>query len=837
MRPHRLVVRGFRSYADEATFDFSDRSLVGVTGPIGSGKSTLLDAVAFSLYGQTPTVGKQTKSLINQRQDSAHVEMWFGVADETWRAVRALRRKGQSAHSLEKYSSLDGDRLELIEGEKAVNARVTELLGLDFHAFGRSALLAQNQFARFLDATGGERDAVLKGVFGLDRIEAVRDLAKSRRDAASRDLEELDRRRAEVEADRAALVVAKAELGPRAEVAEAFEKAAKIEARITANAKANTDAKVNAEAAVAELAALASRLPSRTETGALLAASLADSDAVTAAEKELANATRDNTAAVKSLAKAIEKGGDRETLARIEADVAKLRQLDAAVAEAKRTFETASMAVDAAAAEIESADKLLAKVTATAATAKTGAGQAVVELKTAEASLHDARHDEMAAALRSGIGPGDSCPVCGQEVARLAAAKRPASLRSAEKAVEKATRLATEADAARTAAQKALTKATAAAAGTGVRVEEASAALGLRKAEVAKLSKEHAKALATVTAALGATKPEEALAARRQALSDAETVLADKAALVSVAQESVAGAKAAFDERRTAMQKLATDVAALGGTLGASIPSGPDRQTLSEALDTLRELWETRAAAAEDAVKEAATRLEATQRDKAQLHQDLAIAAKADFSEARIAAQAALATAKEKLAMLEERVARVVALEKENAATVSRLAVFSRLSDDLAPSKFVAFLLDEERVALAELAADRFEMLSGGRYRFSEDGSFDVVDLTAADAVRKPRSLSGGETFLASLALALALAEMVSRSGGRLGAFFLDEGFGSLDAEHLDLAMEGVERIVADDGDRLVVIVSHVPELKQRVEDVIELDKHAVTGDTVVIHN
>ncbi len=397
--------------------------------------------------------------------------------------------------------------------------------------------------------------------------------------------------------------------------------------------------------------------------------------------------------------------------------------------------------------------------------------------------------------------------------------------------------MATEADAARTAAQKALTKATAAAAGTGVRAEEATTALGLRKSEMAKLEKEHDKALATVTAALGATKPEEALAARRQGLSDAETVLADTAPLMSVAQESVAGAKAAFDERRTAMQKLATEVAALGGTLGASIPSAADRQTLGEALDTLRELWETRAAAAEDAVKEAATRLEATQRDKAQLHQDLAIAVEADFSEARIAAQAAWAAAKEKLAMLEERVARVVTLEKENAATVSRLAVFNRLSDDLAPSKFVAFLLDEERVALAELAAERFEMLSGGRYRFSEDGSFDVVDLTAADAIRKPRSLSGGETFLASLALALALAEMVSRTGGRLGAFFLDEGFGSLDAEHLDLAMEGVERIVADDGDRLVVIVSHVPELKQRVEDVIELDKHAVTGDTVVIRN
>ena len=110
------------------------------------------------------------------------------------------------------------------------------------------------------------------------------------------------------------------------------------------------------------------------------------------------------------------------------------------------------------------------------------------------------------------------------------------------------------------------------------------------------------------------------------------------------------------------------------------------------------------------------------------------------------------------------------------------------------------------------------------------------MDLTAADAVRKADSLSGGETFLASLALALALAEMVTRTGGRLDAFFLDEGFGSLDPEHLDLAMEGVEALAADNQDRLVVVVSHVPELRHRLEDLIELDRDPTTGDTRVIH-
>ncbi|MFQ5426921.1 MAG: SbcC/MukB-like Walker B domain-containing protein, partial [Gaiellales bacterium] len=149
-------------------------------------------------------------------------------------------------------------------------------------------------------------------------------------------------------------------------------------------------------------------------------------------------------------------------------------------------------------------------------------------------------------------------------------------------------------------------------------------------------------------------------------------------------------------------------------------------------------------------------------------------------------------------------------------------------------ARFLRFLLDDRRRALADLASEPFGVLTGGRYRFDESGEFQVIDLTAAESVRAPASLSGGETFLASLALALALAEVVSREGGRLDAFFLDEGFGSLDPEHLDLAMDGVERLVTSVVGRLVVVVSHVPAMAERIEDLIVLDRDPVTGNTVV---
>ena len=176
---------------------------------------------------------------------------------------------------------------------------------------------------------------------------------------------------------------------------------------------------------------------------------------------------------------------------------------------------------------------------------------------------------------------------------------------------------------------------------------------------------------------------------------------------------------------------------------------------------------------------------------------------------------------------------RVAELEKSSGKAVKQLALYTTLADDLLPSRFLKFVLDEERRSLAALGSEHFARMSGDRYRFTDDGVFNVLDLAAAEAERKADTLSGGESFLASLGLALALAEMVTRTGGRLDAFFLDEGFGTLDPEHLELAMEGIEALVG--GDRLVVVVSHVPQLRERVEDLIELDKDATTGDTRVV--
>jgi DNA repair protein SbcC/Rad50 len=98
--------------------------------------------------------------------------------------------------------------------------------------------------------------------------------------------------------------------------------------------------------------------------------------------------------------------------------------------------------------------------------------------------------------------------------------------------------------------------------------------------------------------------------------------------------------------------------------------------------------------------------------------------------------------------------------------------------------------------------------------------------LRRSGATRSPKTLSGGETFLASLALALALALALlhSRSGARLGALFLDEGFGSLDVDTLATALSVLRAETGED--KLVAIISHLHAVAEAVEDVIWVERH-----------
>ncbi|WP_392486335.1 AAA family ATPase [Haloimpatiens sp. FM7315] len=133
-------------------------------------------------------------------------------------------------------------------------------------------------------------------------------------------------------------------------------------------------------------------------------------------------------------------------------------------------------------------------------------------------------------------------------------------------------------------------------------------------------------------------------------------------------------------------------------------------------------------------------------------------------------------------------------------------------------NKFVEFVAMNELKYIALEASKRLKNITRGRYalEIDEDGNFIMRDDFNGGRRRPTSTLSGGETFLTSLSLALALSSKIQLKGSApLEFFFLDEGFGSLDSELLDVVMTSLENLREEN--LCVGIISHVEELKNRV--------------------
>lgn len=168
----------------------------------------------------------------------------------------------------------------------------------------------------------------------------------------------------------------------------------------------------------------------------------------------------------------------------------------------------------------------------------------------------------------------------------------------------------------------------------------------------------------------------------------------------------------------------------------------------------------------------------------------------------------------------ERQIARARTLDEAIEAGEARHEAIERLRTSLAEAKFQQYLIDRRTRALLGMASDLFGELSDGEFGFAED--FQIVSRDSGVS-RSPKTLSGGETFLASLALSLALVELYGRSGARLDALFLDEGFGSLDVDTLGRALSVLRSEMG--GDKLVTVISHVHAVAEAVEDVLWVER------------
>ncbi|MFH8476621.1 AAA family ATPase [Streptomyces sp. NPDC018000] len=334
---------------------------------------------------------------------------------------------------------------------------------------------------------------------------------------------------------------------------------------------------------------------------------------------------------------------------------------------------------------------------------------------------------------------------------------------------------------------------------------------------------------------------EELAKARSESGSVAEHAesLERRVGLLATAAEAVREEETAAQRRKEADGRLA-DAAFRAGF---DTPQAATAALLTDAeqrgLQRLVDAWQSEAAAVADRLAETATRAAAEGRRAAV---DVAQAAH-DTAERRLRdASAARAAARERCAEL-DRLSRSAADEvrrlgplREEYDRVARLAGLTAgtSADNERKMRLESYVLAARLEQVAAAATARLQRMSSGRYTLVHSdartgGRRSGLGLHVVDAwtgrERDTATLSGGETFFASLALALGLADVVTDEAGgvRLDTLFIDEGFGSLDDQTLDEVLDVLDSL--RERDRSVGIVSHVADLRRRVPVQLEVVK------------
>ncbi|HEY2206838.1 MAG TPA: AAA family ATPase [Pseudonocardia sp.] len=304
----------------------------------------------------------------------------------------------------------------------------------------------------------------------------------------------------------------------------------------------------------------------------------------------------------------------------------------------------------------------------------------------------------------------------------------------------------------------------------------------------------------------------------------------DAAPQDAAAQHAAAEHAAAHDDT--------TDAAASESAASGEAPTDDDATDTEADGDELVAAWAALAGWARRAAADRAERLADTERALAgarRVRQEVLDAVRADLDEhdvplptdrslehaAAPAASAAAERARAAVARIDERRRAAATLVEDKGRADESAQVARMLAGLLRSDQFPRWLVASALDTLVADASRNLAELSGGQFALVHaGGEFQVVDHADADARRPVKTLSGGETFQASLALALALSEqlatLAAAGAPRLDSIFLDEGFGTLDEANLEIVAATLENL-ASIGDRMVGVITHVPALAERV--------------------
>lgn len=194
MKPEKLIICGWGPYKDRTVIDFTKfntDTLFLITGQTGAGKTTIFDAIAYALYGMLSGEVREKGSVRSDFADEntkTYVELYMGHKGEQYHILRnpeyqrpKKKKNGESTYTKEKENAAltlpDGT---IIAGNQDVTGKIEELLGMDGRQFRQISMIAQGEFAKMLLASGTEKTAIFRELFGTGIYAAVQGSLKER---------------------------------------------------------------------------------------------------------------------------------------------------------------------------------------------------------------------------------------------------------------------------------------------------------------------------------------------------------------------------------------------------------------------------------------------------------------------------------------------------------------------------------------------------------------------------------------------------------------------------------------------------------------------------------
>ncbi|MEG1913570.1 MAG: SMC family ATPase [Acidaminococcaceae bacterium] len=863
MKPLQLTLTAFGSYAETQLIDFTllgDKSFFLIHGPTGSGKTTILDAISFALYGTASGDLRETKNLRSdyaQPSSKTQVSFSFRSGDKSYEVTRSpeqtvQKKRGEGTRKLPAEAALielkGAERLVLASRSNEVTQHIENIIGFKAEQFRQIVLLPQGEFRRFLIAESKERKAILETLFKTEIYRQIESLLAERSKALEQEYNENKS--------------ARAYLLSTAECADKTLLLAKVTAyqnRLVALEQAKTAATTavsTAQVALQNARQLADAF-SEAQTAAATHLALVDQkEAIHAQKLQLAQAEQaalvepyynNCNQAYKKLQASTNAAQQAQTqLVTGQAHQQKLiDQLKALLPQAPleqlpQLLATAAVAVEKLVttkqtlSKLHKAQEILAQLVAQTTKAQQQLSQSHSDYQLANQQLTDLRRldrQNLAFRLASDLQTGKPCPLCGSvehPQPAVGASTVPIDLVAAEEALQ-------------TAQANHL-----AATGTSSAL---SARLTTQKAQCQELTQELQAcgnpSVTTLSAQLVAQKQQlEQLQLLQDSYQENQLTLATARAQVINALSNQASLQTDFDLYRSEYQaQLAAHGFLLSNNLGAkdaltqaqtAFLAAKRSPTACSALKAAISTYGELLAAATDRLERAQLAVHGQTPPELAVFLSTADAAATELQ----TLQSQLAVLRRDLTQNEQWLQELTTLENRSQKLEKSYQIASALTqtargDNASKLSFSAFVLQAILDDVLQAANQRLSTMSRGRYTLNRmdcvsdarrENGLNLEVLDSFTGVSRPvKTFSGGEIFLASLSLALGLSDVVQAYAGgmRLDTILVDEGFGSLDAESLDMAIRTLTDL--QKGGRLVGIISHVAELRERIATRLEI--------------